>query len=151
MNFYKAVDVNGLSFFPFKKEDRINWINLIGQDFTLGDEEGWLKAVEKLRAGDTTCCTKHLLHGYADIMLAVDFGQRQAVSVHGTRPGIYRSNNGFRIVEFTGNPVAQLEGTLLLGRMWEEEKDRERFADAVKYGFRSLKVLREVPESEWGE
>jgi hypothetical protein len=140
--YYKAVDETGLSFFPLKKADRVNWVGLIGTTFALGNEEAWEEAVEKLRDGDTACCTKHLVHGYADIALAVDFGRRND------------RGEGFRVIEFTGEPVAQLQGTLLLERVsWGEKpwnaETIEKFHDAVKYGFRLVDVVREVPEEEW--
>lgn len=138
--FYKAVDADGLSFFPFAKADRVNWIELIGETLELGDEAGWIEALVKLKDGDTACCTKHLLHGYADIALAVDFGRRNAED----RPG-----QVFRIVEFAGEPAAKLEGSMLIERVPWDKDQRVLFADAVKYGFRSVHVTREVPEEEW--
>lgn len=139
-HYYKAVDATGLSFFPMIKADRVNWIDLIGTIHALGDEEGWLEAIEKLKEGETTVCTKHLIHGYADIALAVDFGERQAKG---------RKEETFRIVEFAGEFVAELQGAMLLKTMeWDKER-KERFVDAVKYGFRSVDVLREVPAEEW--
>lgn len=150
--YFKAVDETGLSFFPYKVDDRINWVDLIGDDYELGDEKGWRDAVEKLRDGDTVCCTKHMIHGYADLALAVDFGRRNDRRV--VKAGLEITPGGFRVIEFTGEPVAQLSGELLLERVgwgnkpWDKPT-QERFSDAVKYGFRSVSVTREVPESEW--
>ncbi len=144
--YYKAVDSDGLSFFPFKVADRVNWVQLIGQNYALVDDVAWIDAVEKLRDGDTTCCTKHLLHGYADIKLAIDFGKRHAAD-RPVPPGWPEVPN-FRIIEFTGDPVARLEGALLLERVPWNKDERTRFPDAVKYGFRTVTVLREVPAAE---
>lgn len=133
--YFKAVDSEGFSFSPFIKADRINWIDNIGKRFELDGEQEWVDAVEKLRKGETTVCTKHLIHGYADVALAIDFGERRASE---------RTDKTFRIIEFTGEPVAQLEGAMLLNTMeWNTER-KERFVNAVKYGFRSIDVTREV-------
>lgn len=122
--FYKAVDADGLSFFPIVKADRINWVDLIGQSYQLGDASGWVEAQSLLAQGESACCTKHLLHGYHDIDLAHDFGKRNGGS------------RGYRIIAFSGTPVAKMEGSLLL-------VDKGKFPDAVKYGFRSVQVLYE--------
>lgn len=123
--FYKAVDADGLSFFPIVKADRINWVDLIGKTYALGDDAAWEEAQARLAEGESACCTKHLLHGYADIELAKDFGKRNAPRV-----------TGYRIIAFMGTPVAKMEGSLLL-------VDKGKFPDAVKYGFRSVQVLYE--------
>lgn len=127
--FYKAVDADGLSFFPIVKADRVNWVELIGKNYALGDDEGWEKAQAQLADGESACCTKHLLHGYEDIELARDFGKRNGGS------------RGYRIIAFMGTPVARMEGSLLL-------VDKGAFPDAVKYGFRSVDVLYELNEGD---
>jgi hypothetical protein len=136
MKYYKAVDDEGFSFFPVTKSKRLNWIELVGQNYEMGDVEAFEEAVAKLREGDTVACTKHLLHGYADVMLAVDFGERHAKERGG--------GAGFRIVSFEGTPVAELTGQMLFNIVpWDESK-REKFANAVKYGFRAVHNIAEV-------
>lgn len=136
--YYKAVDAAGFSYFPIEKDKRIHWTSLIGKTLTMGDQEAWEKAVARLKEGQTAVCTKHLIHGYADLALAQDFGQRHAEERD--------DGETYRIIAFTGEPVTELQGALLLTTMDWDKPRKERFVDAVKYGFRSVTVLHEVIE-----
>lgn len=138
MKYYKAVNEDGLSFFPVLKKNKVDWVALIGEKYSLGEEDEWRNTVKKIREGETVVCTKHMLHGYADIQLAVDFGKRQV-----------EEGKSFRIIEFEGRPVAELQGQMLLDVTPWDKETREKFTDPVKYGFRSVKVLREVLQDEW--
>lgn len=142
-NYYKAVDQDGLSFFPIQRAKRINWINLVGISYEMENQEAWEEAVKAMRKGETHVCTEHLIHGYENIELARDFGER------------HKGKGSYRIVEFTGVPVAQLEGAMVLDRIAFDGEDQsqrnaaqesyeERFPNPVKYGFRSVEVLGEV-------
>lgn len=142
--YYKAVDEEGLSYFPVTRSKRLNWIELIDQGgtFTLGDEKGFEAAVAKLRKGDTVACSSHLIHGYADIRLAIDFGQRYATARNDDRGFV----TGFRLVSFEGDPVAELTGTMLFNTLPWDKATKEEFHDATKYGFRSVHSIVEVDE-----